>query len=104
MEETAMEGARRSGRRSGAPALNARGQVTVPRHLRQALRIGPGSEVLFVVDDRGEVVLRAGERHPGARPREGAALGWDRTSGGRRAPGQRRTAGRMQPAGDAAAG
>jgi len=93
-----MEGARRSGRRAGAPAINARGQVTVPRHLRQALRIGPGSEVLFVVDDRGEVVLRAGERRPDARRRDAQEVGWDRRSGRRRAPGPR------QPAGGAGAG
>lgn len=57
-----MDETTRRGRRAGTPAMNARGQVTVPRHLRDALRIGPGCEVSFVVDDRGEVVLRAGER------------------------------------------
>lgn len=72
-----MDETRRRGRRAGGPAMNARGQVTVPRHLRDALRIGPGSEVAFVVDDRGEVVLRVCSRHgdPPARDRSEVARG-----------------------------
>lgn len=49
---------RRSGR-DGPPVMNTRGQVTVPWHLRQALRIGAGSLIEFRVDDHGQVVMRA---------------------------------------------
>jgi antitoxin PrlF len=43
--------------------LTVKGQVTIPKRVRDHLGIKPGSGVEFKVDDRGEVVLRkAGRR------------------------------------------
>ncbi len=41
-----------------ANALTVKGQVTIPKRVRDALGLKPGDEVDFVVDERGEVVLR----------------------------------------------
>jgi AbrB family looped-hinge helix DNA binding protein len=38
--------------------LTARNQLTVPRHVRDHLDIGPGSEVMFASTPQGDVVLR----------------------------------------------
>jgi antitoxin PrlF len=46
-----------------AHQLTVKGQVTIPKRVRDHLGIKPGSGVEFEVDDRGEVVLRkAGRR------------------------------------------
>ncbi|MGC4029064.1 MAG: AbrB/MazE/SpoVT family DNA-binding domain-containing protein [Steroidobacteraceae bacterium] len=53
-------------------AITVKGQVTIPKRVRDALGLAPGDEVDFVLDERGEVVLRrvgereAGEREPDA--------------------------------------
>jgi len=39
------------------PRLTSKGQVTVPKAAREALGIGPGSEVEFVIRN-GEAVIR----------------------------------------------
>lgn len=39
--------------------LTSKGQVTVPKKVREILRIGPGDQVDFVVDDKGRVSVRA---------------------------------------------
>jgi len=38
--------------------LNARGQVTIPKQVRDFLSLGPGSEVRFEINRTGEVVIR----------------------------------------------
>ena len=38
--------------------LTSKGQVTIPKHIRDALGLAPGSAVDFEVDERGLVVLR----------------------------------------------
>jgi AbrB family looped-hinge helix DNA binding protein len=47
--------------------VTSKGQVTIPRQVRQRLGIVPGSEVEFELDDRGARLLRVGDG-------EGAAL------------------------------
>lgn len=37
--------------------VTANGQITVPVELRRMLKLKPGDKVLFVINDRGEVVL-----------------------------------------------
>jgi antitoxin PrlF len=38
--------------------ITNKGQVTVPRKVREALRLSPGDGVEFALNDRGEFVLR----------------------------------------------
>jgi AbrB family looped-hinge helix DNA binding protein len=38
--------------------LTVKGQVTVPKHIRDAMKLGAGSLVDFAVNAQGEVVLR----------------------------------------------
>lgn len=50
-------------------ALTSKGQVTIPKRIRDALRLVPGTPVEFSLNDSGEVVL-----HPAAvKGRRGAA-------------------------------
>jgi AbrB family looped-hinge helix DNA binding protein len=44
--------------------LTSKGQVTIPKRIRDALGLAPGSTVDFEVDERGRVVIR-----PARRPR-----------------------------------
>jgi len=45
--------------------LTVKGQVTIPKRVRDALGLKPGDEVEFAQDERGEIVVRrAGERPP----------------------------------------
>jgi AbrB family looped-hinge helix DNA binding protein len=39
-------------------AVTAKGQVTIPKPIRDLLGIGPGSKVEFVMDDAGQIVVR----------------------------------------------
>ncbi len=39
--------------------LTSKGQVTVPKHIRDALHLLPGSAVDFAVNELGQVVLQA---------------------------------------------
>lgn len=56
--------------------LTVKGQVTIPKQLRDALDLAPGSQVEFVLNASGEVVLRkAGRRKPAHRDRFEAARG-----------------------------
>jgi antitoxin PrlF len=58
--------------------VTSKGQITLPRKVREALRIRPGDRIDFVVGEDGNVRLRAGEvavselrgllRQPGRRP------------------------------------
>lgn len=50
-----------------ATTLTVKGQVTIPKHVREALGLAPGDGVEFAVNAHGEVVVhRAGGRR--ARP------------------------------------
>lgn len=41
--------------------VTSKGQVTIPRKVREALRLRPGDRVDFVLGEEGGVRLRAGE-------------------------------------------
>jgi AbrB family looped-hinge helix DNA binding protein len=45
--------------------VTSKGQVTLPRKVREALRVRPGDRIDFVVGDDGEVRVRAGEADVG---------------------------------------
>lgn len=45
-----------------------KGQVTVPKRIRDALGLKPGTSVEFAVNDRGEVVVRKAGAAPKRRP------------------------------------
>jgi len=38
--------------------LTSKGQATIPKHIRDALGLKPGSKLTFDVNDAGELVLR----------------------------------------------
>jgi AbrB family looped-hinge helix DNA binding protein len=46
--------------------VTVKGQVTVPKPLRDHLGLTPGSRVAFVLEADGRVVLRRAEEVPGA--------------------------------------
>ena len=53
-----------------ATTMTVKGQVTVPKKVREALRLSPGEGVDFDVNCEGEVVVRkAGARPTGKRDR-----------------------------------
>lgn len=39
--------------------MTSKGQMTVPKPIRDRLRIGAGDLVDFIINDRGEIVVRA---------------------------------------------
>jgi AbrB family looped-hinge helix DNA binding protein len=41
-----------------ATTITSKGQVTIPKHIRDALRLEPGNTVDFSVNGAGEVVLQ----------------------------------------------
>jgi antitoxin PrlF len=50
--------------------LTSKGQVTIPKRIRDTLGIGPGSRITFEVNDRGGIEIRkAGKVDGAARPR-----------------------------------
>jgi AbrB family looped-hinge helix DNA binding protein len=53
-----------------ASNLTSKGQVTVPKPLRDYLGLKPGAPVIFARLPGGEVVVRAGK--PGLKPRRSA--------------------------------
>ena len=56
--------------------MTVKGQVTIPKRVREALRLAPGDQVDFAVDDAGQVVVRkAGARPRAKRDRFEAARG-----------------------------
>jgi AbrB family looped-hinge helix DNA binding protein len=38
--------------------LTSKGQVTIPKHIRDSLSLEPGCKLIFDVNDAGELVLR----------------------------------------------
>jgi antitoxin PrlF len=38
--------------------LTRKGQVTIPKHIRDSLSLAPGCKLVFDVNDEGELVLR----------------------------------------------
>ncbi len=50
--------------------LTSKGQVTIPKHIREALRLEPGSKVEFDVDNHGRVVIQPVRAAPTRRPRD----------------------------------
>lgn len=57
-----------------ATNLTSKGQVTVPKKIRDALHLEPGSAVEFVLNDAGDVVLRKAGRKPAAKSSRFEAL------------------------------
>lgn len=66
--------------------LTRKGQVTIPKHIRDSLSLEPGSKLIFDVNKDGELVLRksgpAEERRPDRfdRARGAAEIKWDGTT------------------------
>jgi AbrB family looped-hinge helix DNA binding protein len=59
-----------------ATTLTSKGQVTIPKQIRDAMNLTPGSSVEFAVNREGEVVIhRAGARPGRKRDRFEAARG-----------------------------
>jgi antitoxin PrlF len=57
-------------------SLTSKGQVTIPKKVRDALDLAPGSLVEFVVNQEGEVILqKAGRRKTQRKDRFEAARG-----------------------------
>ena len=51
-----------------ATTLTIKGQVTIPKHIRDALHLAPGSSVDFAIGPDGQVVIQkaGGQRGSGA--------------------------------------
>ena len=47
-----------------ATTITSKGQVTIPKHIRDALQLEPGSAVGFSVNRQGEVVLQRAKPRP----------------------------------------
>jgi antitoxin PrlF len=59
-----------------ATRITVKGQVTIPKNVRDALRLAPGDSVAFDVNGEGEVILRkAGTRAAHKHDRFKAARG-----------------------------
>ena len=48
--------------------ITVKGQVTVPKPIRDALGLAPGSRVDFDLNERGQVILRRAGPRPKRRP------------------------------------
>ena len=47
-----------------ANRMTVKGQVTIPKHIRDALKLAPGDRVEFQVNPSGEVVVQKTGRRP----------------------------------------
>jgi antitoxin PrlF len=45
--------------------MTIKGQVTVPKRIREALKLAPGNQVRFDVNEQGEVVLSRADKRAG---------------------------------------
>jgi AbrB family looped-hinge helix DNA binding protein len=50
-----------------ATTITVKGQVTIPKHIRDALKLAPGSRVEFAVENEKVVLYKAGVRSNGAK-------------------------------------
>jgi antitoxin PrlF len=50
-----------------ATTITVKGQVTIPKRIRDALKLAPGSQVEFAVQDDKVVLYKTGARSNGAR-------------------------------------
>ena len=50
-----------------ATTMTVKGQVTIPKKVREALRLSPGDAVDFDVNREGQVVVQRAALHPGRR-------------------------------------
>ena len=48
--------------------LTVKGQVTIPKPIRDALGLKPGSQMNFAVNREGDVVLHKADRRPAQKP------------------------------------
>jgi len=48
--------------------ITSKGQVTIPKHIRDTLGLSPGSSVDFAVNDEGDVVIRKAEAYSAQAP------------------------------------
>lgn len=55
--------------------MTSKGQVTIPKNIREALGLKPGSEVIFDVSADGAVVVRGEPRAAGTKDRFEAVRG-----------------------------
>jgi AbrB family looped-hinge helix DNA binding protein len=66
-----------------ATTITVKGQVTIPKHIRDALKLTAGSQVEFAVENEQVVLYKAGTRRNGAkkdrfdRARGAAEVKWD---------------------------
>jgi AbrB family looped-hinge helix DNA binding protein len=51
-----------------ATTLTSKGQVTIPKQIRDALNLAPGSSVEFAVNKEGEVVIHKIGARPSRKP------------------------------------
>jgi AbrB family looped-hinge helix DNA binding protein len=49
--------------------LTSKGQVTIPKRIRDTLGLGPGSQVDFDVDEQGRIIIRKAAGKAVRRPR-----------------------------------
>jgi AbrB family looped-hinge helix DNA binding protein len=47
--------------------ITVKGQVTIPKHIREALKLTPGSQVEFAVENEKVVLYKARTRRNGAK-------------------------------------
>jgi antitoxin PrlF len=50
--------------------LTSKGQVTIPKHIRDALNLLPGAVVSFTVNSQGEVVLNPAKKTAPRAPKD----------------------------------
>lgn len=51
-----------------ATTLTSKGQVTIPKQIRDALHLAPGCSVEFAVNRDGDVVIHKVDAQPGRKP------------------------------------
>ena len=49
--------------------LTSKGQVTIPKKIRETLDLEPGSKVDFAVDERGHIIIRTADAKSARQPR-----------------------------------
>ncbi len=58
-----------------ATTMTVKGQVTIPKHIRDALGLTPGSRIEFTVEDGGVVLRKSGKRSGSKADRFDRAVG-----------------------------